>query len=359
MPASGVPRAAWRPGGARTAAAAMGALALCGCVSSVASPVPRHPAATAGAAASPADGPSPPGVLAGLTGLRIPAAAADRPAIALAIAGRHPRGLASADLVLEEITRPSVRYIAVFQSRQAAVVGPITSTRPTDGMALSVLHPLYGYDGGTPGFLDVLRLSNVHNIGYPRHASLYQVGHGQVTTSTAAIWKQAARQRTDTSPPSLFQYRGVDGVPAEPAAAGQRHAASVKIILPGAATQTWQFDSATNQWRLTSGGPRVEVSDLIVEQVRYKTVWLSHKDGITAPSARVVGTGRADVLTSDAGTRTATSAGLTVTGNWSKPGVNAVTNFLDSQDFPLSMQPGPAWIILAPAGTRVLTEGSS
>jgi hypothetical protein len=342
---------------ARAVATAAGGLALCSCVSSVASPVAagNQPATTT----APASSPSPAGLPAGLTGVRVPATVAARPAIALAVGGRRPRGLASADLVFEEVTRPSVRYIAVFQTRQASVIGPITSTRPADGMALSVLHPLYGYDGGTPGFLEVLRLSKVRDIGYSRHPALYQARGGQIMTSTSAIWKRAAAVRRDSSPPPLFQYRDRDGGPAQLAAAGQRHVTSVKIILPGAATQRWQFDSAANGWRLISGGPRVEVSDLIVEIVRYKTVFLSHRDGRTAPSARVIGAGRAFVLTGDAGTPDSVPTGLAAVGNWSKPGLTAVTNFLDSQDFPLAMQPGPTWVILAPRSTRVLLGASS
>ena len=67
--------------------------------------------------------------MAPLTGLTVTAATAQRPAVAVAVAGSDPVGLGSADLVFEEMTSP-VRYLAVFQSAQARQVGPVTSTRP-------------------------------------------------------------------------------------------------------------------------------------------------------------------------------------------------------------------------------------
>src|SRR5580658_2672033 len=51
------------------------------------------------------------GTVAPLTGLTVTAATAQRPAVAVAVAGSDPVGLGSADLVFEEITSP-VRYLA-------------------------------------------------------------------------------------------------------------------------------------------------------------------------------------------------------------------------------------------------------
>ena len=115
--------------------------------------------------------------MAPLTGLAVTAAVAQRPAVAVAVSGPDPVGLGSADLVFEEMTSP-VRYLAVFQSDEANMVGPVTSTRPTDGQALSVLHPLIGYDGGTASFISVLDATKIVDVGYagPRLAVLVRAG---------------------------------------------------------------------------------------------------------------------------------------------------------------------------------------
>ncbi len=136
--------------------------------------------------------------MAPLTGLAVPDAIARRPAVAIAVASSDPVGLGSADLVFGEMTSP-VRYLAVFQSDEASRVGPVTSTRPTDGQALSVLHPLLGYDGGTSEFISVLDATRVIDDGYAGHASLYsardsQLSSGASTRGPTAGWRrQAAR----------------------------------------------------------------------------------------------------------------------------------------------------------------------
>ena len=69
-----------------------------------------------------------------------------------------------------------------------------------------------------------------------------------------------------------------------------------KITAPGQATQIWAFGARTHGWRLTAGGPSVRVANVVVQEVPYKTVFLSHKFGLTTTSARVVGSGSALML---------------------------------------------------------------
>jgi hypothetical protein len=282
-----------------------------------------------------------------LTGLPASATAAARPAVAVVLSGTHPVGLGSADVVFEEITRPALRYIAVFQSRNAARVGPVTSTRPADGMVLSVLHPLTGYDGGSAGFLDVLHRTKIIDVGFSGHGSLYRAGLDGPTTSTTAIG-DAAR---DTAPPSLFQYQGEAGLGSLLASSKVQRISSLRVVIPGSPTQTWAYVSRAGGWALTGGGPQVTVSNLVVQDVAYKQAVLSRRYGITVPSARVIGTGRMLVVAGSRGS----DQGVAAWGTWSKPGLNDVTNFLDAGDLPMAFLPGPTWIILAPAGTRVET----
>jgi hypothetical protein len=341
------------------AAAVAAAIGLAGCVSSVANPVGAgHPAAGGQAShPAPAAAAASKATIAPLTGLPASEQAASRPAIALVIAGSRPQGVGSADVVFEEITTPARRYIAVFQSRQASRVGPITSTRPVDGKAVSVLHPLFGYDGGTPGFLEVLHLARVTDLGYLGHPGLYRTSTGGVTASTAAIWR-AAKDSTDTPPPEIYLYRGTDpGSSRQLASIQVRSVTLVRVRIPGGGTQTWRFDPAADRWAETGGGPRVAVSNLIIQSVAYKQVFLSRRDGITAPSAKVIGTGRVLVVTGNADSSAAGHDGLAAPGTWSKSSAGAVTSYLDSQGIPMALQPGHTWVILAPPGAAVRTSG--
>ena len=331
---------------------AAGLVTACG-AHGVAAPDSSHPAATASApsATAQAQATTPPRYIAPLTGLpAASSAAADRPAVAMVLSGQHLYGLGQADMVFEEITSPT-RYIAVFQSQQPSMVGPITSTRPTDGMVLSVLHALVGYAGGTPGFVDVLDHTKVIDLGQADHNSLYR----QVSWGLAASASALERAARGSQPPPMLSYRGEGlGTGHTLAASGVQRRSSVRVQLPGGGSADWRFNSAIDRWVQVSGGPPASVANLIIQMVAYKQVFVSHREGITVPSARVVGTGRAIVFTGLAGTGLTGSGGLAVAANWSKPALGDVTNYLAADYSVLNFAPGPTWVILAPPGTRVV-----
>ena len=93
----------------------------------------------------------------------------------------------------------------------------------------------------------------------------------------------------------------------------------------------------------------MSVANLVVQIVSFKTVYLSRKYGETAQSALMVGTGQATVFS---GTTPGGAGGTAAAGSWHKPGLAAVTNYFDAAHLPMSFEPGPTWIVLAPAGTR-------
>ena len=343
----------------RAAALSCGVIAaLAGCSAGAGG----HPSAPAKPAAATSAGPPASGTsrapaqdataVAPLTGQAVTPAVAQRPAVAVAVSGPNPAGLGSANLVYEETSSP-VRYLAVFQSAEASAVGPVASTRPTDGQVLSVLHPLTGYAGGTASFVSVLDATKIVDVGYPGHASLYSSGSGGLTTSTAAL---AAAGKSDGPPPGLFFYRD-PGAPL--ASAKQTHPASVRLDVPGQPEQRWDYDAKAGRWVRTAGGPRASVANLIVQIVDFKTVYLSRKYGQTAQSARVIGTGPATVFSAaSAGTATpGGSGGTAAAGTWVKPGLTTVTNYLDASGVPMDFAPGPTWIMLTPAGTRIIPAG--
>ena len=308
---------------------------------------PSSAAATTGDGTAATTGPGGSAAVSGpaapLTGLSVTAAIAQRPAVAVVVTGSDPVGLGSADLVFAEMAGP-VRYLAVFQSAEASTVGPVTSTRPTDGQALSVLHPLTGYDGGTTAFVSVLDATKIIDDGYAAHASLYSGGSGHLTVSTAAL---AAAGRSDGPPPELFGYRQPgDSL----ASADETHPASVRVAAPGEPAEQWNFDAGTDRWVQTAGGPRVSVANLVVQIVSFKTVYLSRKYDQTVPSALFIGKGAVTVFS---GTASGGSGGTGAAGSWAKPGITAVTNYFDAAGQPMSFEPGPTWVVLAPAGTRL------
>ena len=281
------------------------------------------------------------GTVAPLTGLTVSAGVAQRPAVAVAVAGPDPAELGAADVVLEEMTSP-VRFLAVFQSAQASQVGPVAATRPMDGQALSVLHPVTGYAGGTSSFISVLDATKIVDGGYAAHPAAYAPGPAGMTVSTSAL---AAAGQSDGPPPELLPYRSA-GAPL--ASAGESHPTSVRVTIPGQPVQQWSFDTRTNRWVETAGGPLVSVANLIVQVVAFKTVYLNRKYGETTQSARVIGAGRVIVFS---GATAGGAGGTSAAGTWYKPGLAGLTDYFDAARLPMSFGPGPTWIILAPAGT--------
>jgi hypothetical protein len=340
----------------RTAAAVAAAagLVLAACSSGGGSPGPvsSSPTVSASPSSSPSSSPSAStngatGPLAPLTGLPTSSSVAARPAVALALAGPDPSGLSSADVVFQEISAPA-RYIAVYQSSQAGNVGPVTSTQPTDGQVLAVLHPLVGYDGAAePYFITILDREKVTDVGYASHSSAYSTGPAGLVTSTSAI---SAAVHGDTAPPQLFRYRGASTGADTLAVSGVSRPTSVRVTIPGYGTEDWSFDAHSDRWQFTSGGPRVQVANLVVQSVSYKGIGLHH----SVLSAVVTGTGRAEVFSGSAG---GSGGGTAATGTWSKPHPYDVTNYLGPDGAPMAFQPGPTWVILAPAGTQVTTSG--
>ena len=286
--------------------------------------------------------------LAPLTGLPVPSSAdAARPAVALDISGGTPHGLSSADVVLEEFASP-VRYIAIYQSRQASNVGPIAPTQPTDRAALAVLHPLFGYHGAASNyFIKLLDKAEITDVSFSRAASLYASTAAGLTTSTRAILRRAGAA---AAPQPLFYYRGVGAAGNTLASTGESRRSSVSVTVRGFPVQDWTFDQHADQWKLTRGGPAVTVANLVVQTVHYKRLNISPRRGIVVPSAEITGTGQAEVFS---GGGRGGSGGTVAAGTWSKPRIKDLTNYFDSRGAPMAFQPGPTWIILAPPGTRV------
>jgi hypothetical protein len=287
------------------------------------------------------------GTSAPLTDVAASAADAQRRAVALVLSGSDPRGLTSADVVYQEFASP-VRYIAVFQSKEATGVGPLTSTQPTDGQALSVLRPLFGYDGGTPVFTKVLDHTDVTDLGFTKHQSLYSTAGPGVTASTRAVQRAV---HGNGAPPQIFYYQG-EGSSAVLATTHLSKPAAAKVTIPGYGTESWSYDSRTGLWALTGGGPRVRVANVVVQTVPYKQAVVSHRAGTTVPSARLIGKGTVEVLSGTAG-----GSGTAAPGTWTKPHLNQLTNYIDGGGFPMAFQPGPTWVIFAPRGTKVSTSG--
>jgi hypothetical protein len=309
---------------------------------------PPSPATSTASTSGDSDSPVSP-----LTGLPASASAAAKPAVVVAVSGSDPQGLGSADVVYEEISSP-IRYLAVYQSKSGTDVGPVTTTQFTDRFALSVLHPLFAYNGAPAGFIVAeLDRTKIIDAGYAKYASLYTTGSdGLDVTSTQAV---ADGVHGGTAPPPLFSYRNMGAAGNSLATSGVTRPTTVSVTVPGAGTQDWTFDQQADRWTQTSGGPDVQVANLVIESVSYEQININAREGISVTAAEITGSGKAQVFS---GSVSGGSGGTAASGTWSMPRDGLLTNFLDATGTPMAFQPGPTWVIYAPPGTDV-TAGSS
>lgn len=272
-----------------------------------------------------------------LTGLPATEAVRRRAVLAVPVVsepgGPRPVGLDRADMVFEELTTP-VRYVALFQSRDAAQVGPIGQTRPTDPMLLAVARPLVAYAGGSPAFVGLLLDAPVTDLGYLRHPSSYDRSDQGIFAATPDLYRLAP---TAAAAPPLLSF----GMSGEPIATTQSKAAQVVVRTPGRSDVVWRYDARSRRWlRTLPSGVVVGATNLVLQDVAYKQVRL-YGNGPYVPSARVLGKGTSTVLSGAAAAR----------GSWYKPSPQQLTNYVDAAQTAVRVAPGTSWVVLLPPGS--------
>ena len=132
-----------------------------------------------------------------------------RPALAVKIDANidaEPQaGLDVADVVYEEAVEGDTRYLAIFESTDPGVVGPIRSVRPMDGDILDPLDGLFAISGGVQGFVDraakTTRLFKEGDPAYYRESS--RAAPHNLMGRAAELWGHADGEQ---APQPLFTY---------------------------------------------------------------------------------------------------------------------------------------------------------
>ena len=285
-----------------------------------------------------------------------------RPALVVKVenvdAARPQAGLLSADVVYEEVVEgQQSRFIAVFQSKDTDLLGPIRSVRPSDPPIIKPLNPLFAFSGGTQKFKNLVAAAGIHDIDYEAAccAKAYYRRPGRaaphnVYSSTGRLYSLA--QPGIAPPPKMFDFlpagqpfTGAGAVPAT-------HLSETLGVLCKA---DYTYDPATQTWKRVSngtpqvveGGGQVAPTNVVVWFVPY-TISPGDVDPVGEPVsvAQVVGSGDAWVL----------SQGQVVKGHWTKPSADAQVQFTDAAGAPIRMAAGATWIELQPVGTPATVQ---
>ncbi|MDA8261980.1 MAG: DUF3048 domain-containing protein [Actinomycetota bacterium] len=265
-------------------------------------------------------------------------------------------GVDHADIVYEEQVEGGLtRYMVVFQSQDAAKVGPIRSIRATDAALAAQTGGLIAYSGGIPPFIADVRATGVVDVGANLAGAAYYRDYSRpaphnLYSSTAALYKAAGGR--GSTPHALFGY-AKPGT-SEPVALS-KPVTSFSIAISGAVTDTWTYDSANSDWTksingtqvtTTSGSP-ITATNVIIEYVNYVNTGYIDPAGNPVPEAQLVGSGSGEVA----------FGGRIAPANWAKPTESAVPTYTYSDGRPVKVLPGRTWVIFAPIGATLSVQG--
>ncbi|MHB1987865.1 MAG: DUF3048 domain-containing protein [Acidimicrobiales bacterium] len=275
-----------------------------------------------------------------------------RPAIGVKIgndpASRPQSGLQVADIVYEEMAEGGItRYLAVYQCREAAAIGPVRSVRWDDWHVLaSYRHPILAFSGGIDQWDRVVSklhwLYDANGSFYPQENAYYRTSNRQPPwnyyTSTAALWKLDSSMHSP--PPPQFAYGA-----SPPAAA--RPARGVTIVgFSSGENVVWRWSPKARAWErfygsqpdIASSGQQLHATNVVVEMVHARS-------GPYAESGTVLGT---DSITKGTGITYVLRDGRVERGTWHRPAYRDPVELRSAAGAVLTLQPGNTWVELVP-----------
>jgi hypothetical protein len=292
-----------------------------------------------------------------LTGLPAgDSAAASRAALSIKVENTPPArpqaGLDAADLVTEELVEGGItRFLATFQSRDAATVGPVRSARPVDAALLRQLGGgLFGYAGAAAGEIAPVKASSTTVlVGVEQAPDAYYRVAGRpaphnLYTSTGRLYRAAARVGARRGPPpALFRFA------AQPPEGRRVELVAVPFSPVPDYTAGWRWDPRAGLWdRLqggrpatVAGGAPITATNVVVLRVRVGTIpGLVDSLGNPDPNIIVVGRGACWVLRD----------GRVVQGTWERPSIGRVMRLIGPGGQVVPLHPGRTWVELEPIG---------
>lgn len=292
-----------------------------------------------------------------LTGLPVTEQVAARPVVAVKIDNVDGKatpqvGINAADVVYEiQVEGQITRLLSLFQSADAAPVGPVRSARGSEVGILEELNgPLFTWHGANDILRAVVRNSAIVPRSIDDIPGLFYRQSGRpnpydsFVRGTAEIRETAPEGAAGPTEP-IFVF----GAAGESPSPGAAPVSQVTIRFPapfgrggGEAPATFKWDESTGLWRreqsgrlhVDGNGDQIAVANVIVRFTRALDSGTIDKSGTVVPTAEVVGTGEVWVLTQ----------GTITTGTWVKDSNTARTRYLDQLGNEIKLAPGKTWI---------------
>ena len=269
-----------------------------------------------------------------------------RPALAIKIdnvsIARPQAGINQADVVYEELVEAGLtRLIAIFQTTDSRVVGPVRSARTSDPPLLTGFDsPLFAYSGANRGTREVVKDSDLTDVGYDASRESYwrstsrRAPHN-LFTSTERLWSKHPDRDEIPEPPFTFRTEN------SPLHVNAKKATGVFVDFGHA-----EIDYAWNGtgWERTHNGEphgdgdgvRVAPTNIVIQFISY---------GKSAADSR-----SPEAITEGSGTAWVFTDGHLIEGQWERKKDSEPAE-ITSDGVPVRLTPGNTWVALAKTGT--------
>lgn len=269
---------------------------------------------------------------------------------------RPQSGLAQASLVFETLAEGGItRFMAVYDQNDAAMVGPVRSTRFYFNAWAAGLGAIFGHDGGNVDSLQELTtLSTIYNIDADRtHDPYYRISNRAAPhneyTSTARLRAYAQAHGGDVAGVRM-------SIPHKDNAPASQRPAHFALHIQFSYSDynvDWQYDSAANDYLRSMGGaPHLDPAT--GRQLRANNIVVMFTD--ESPASDPFTPGAIHLRTEGTGRATVYEDGQAISGQWSKSSVDSPLQWLDSNGNPISLNRGATWVEVVPVGNQVTTS---
>ncbi len=293
----------------------------------------------------------PPRTTSALTGLPVEQEVLDAPVVAVKIDNVDGKstpqvGINQADVVYEIQVEGSVtRLLSLFQSTDAAPIGPVRSARGSEiGLLEELNNPLFTWHGENGILGPQVRAAQVQARSINEISGLFYREGGRPAPYNSFVQGSAQIRETadegSTGPPEPIFTFAEEGEAPSPHAAP---ASSVNIRFTGGAggapvDYAWDGSvwnrSQKGRPHVDGDGTQVGVENVIVRFVQAVDSGTRDKAGSVVPTAQVTGEGEVWVF----------SQGTVTVGTWRKADNTSITEYLDPDGNPIKLTPGQTWI---------------
>lgn len=301
-----------------------------------------------------------------LTGALVSPAVAARPAVIVKVdnapEARPQAGLNDADVVYEERVEGSVvRFLAVFQSNDAPIVGPVRSVRSTDAAVVAPLGGVFAFSGGIAPFVNRVKSTGIKVVPEsddPKVGVSKRAGHARPYGTFASTTKLRAQLKVGSpAPPPLFPRirPGTSFAQANPSATP---AAGLRVVFGQLTTADWAWDRTKKQWLRTTNGTahsledksRLSTACVVLQTVPYRETQYTDRSDFTVDEALITGSGDAQIACDAA----------VVKARWQKPSLKAVTTYTNATTgASVTLPVGRVWVSLVPTSGVITLKSAT